>query len=348
MARTHQSADSETTANVLLRWFAAFGIVTSWVSDRGSHFKNELVKSLKETLRSSHHFTLAYCPWSNGTVEVVCRELLRATRSLLSEFQLSQENWPSVIPIIQSVLNNSTVSRLGNRCPLTVFTKLPQNTPITAIKERFDKNIEIKSISDIRMKQLINIERLQKCLEEMHKDVARRAEKKRHAAVSAHNRKTGIRPVNFVVGDFVLRGLFRRERGRKPSLRWVGPYRVVAAKSEYIFVIQDLLSGEEVESHGRRLKMFRNKDFEITEELKDYLRYQQGELLVIDRFDDIRERQENVELLVKWKGFGEEESDWVEYASLKEDVPTLINEYLNEIASDGTQRQKNIVAKLLF
>ena len=50
---------AETAADILINWFAAFGMVKQWVSDRGSHFKNELVKLLKEKTRSSHHFTLA-------------------------------------------------------------------------------------------------------------------------------------------------------------------------------------------------------------------------------------------------------------------------------------------------
>ena len=63
---------SETTAEFvaqsLISWFAAFGTVRQWISDRGTHFKNEVVRQLKEKTNSMHHFTLAYCPWTNGTV----------------------------------------------------------------------------------------------------------------------------------------------------------------------------------------------------------------------------------------------------------------------------------------
>jgi transposase InsO family protein len=82
------TADAKTTSDALISWFSDFGVVKSWVCDRGSHFKNEVVRSLREKTRGQHHFTLAYCPWSNGAVERVCRELLRATRALLSEFKL--------------------------------------------------------------------------------------------------------------------------------------------------------------------------------------------------------------------------------------------------------------------
>jgi hypothetical protein len=36
-------ADAETTADTLIRWFASFGVVRTWVSDQRSHFKNKTV-----------------------------------------------------------------------------------------------------------------------------------------------------------------------------------------------------------------------------------------------------------------------------------------------------------------
>ena len=100
----------------------------------------------------------------------------------------------------------------------------------------------------------------------------------RQAAIDAHNRKTNVKAINFDVGDFVLRGLLQRETGRKPSLRWKGLYRVISCTGDYIFRVEDLLSGERLEVHGRRLKFFRNKDYEVTEQLMNHLSYQTGEL----------------------------------------------------------------------
>ena len=66
-----KEAIAETVADTLISRFSAFGGVSQWVSDRGTHFKNELVKILSEQIRVEHHFTLAHCPWSNGTVDAV-------------------------------------------------------------------------------------------------------------------------------------------------------------------------------------------------------------------------------------------------------------------------------------
>jgi hypothetical protein len=41
-----------------------FGVVLLWISDRGSHSKNEVVQRVQKELKAKHHFTTANCPWS--------------------------------------------------------------------------------------------------------------------------------------------------------------------------------------------------------------------------------------------------------------------------------------------
>ena len=85
-----EAADAHTTAKVLTKWASLFGNAPMWCSDRGTHFKNEVIRLVNRRLYARHHFTTAYCPQSNGTVEAVCKEVLRACRALLSEFQLKE------------------------------------------------------------------------------------------------------------------------------------------------------------------------------------------------------------------------------------------------------------------
>lgn len=56
--------------------------------DGTTHFKNETVRVVFKVLKVPHHFTLASCPWSNGAVERLGRELIRVYRSVLSELQI--------------------------------------------------------------------------------------------------------------------------------------------------------------------------------------------------------------------------------------------------------------------
>ena len=67
-----------------------------------------------------------------GTVEMVCRETIRACRALLSENKLGPKVWPKFTNIIQSVLNNFKTANIGKElAPITAFTMLDAaNEPI--------------------------------------------------------------------------------------------------------------------------------------------------------------------------------------------------------------------------
>jgi hypothetical protein len=71
------------------------------------HFKNEVVQRVQKELKAKHHFTTANCPWSNGTIESACKQVIRAFRAVLSELKMYADEWPEVVNMVQSVLNNS-------------------------------------------------------------------------------------------------------------------------------------------------------------------------------------------------------------------------------------------------
>lgn len=125
------STTSEEPVDALIRWIGSFGTMEWFVSDQGSHFKNQLVAQLTSELRVHHHFTTDYSPWANGSVERVCREVLRAAKALCSEWKLAPRDWPEVTECVQSVLNHAPLRRLGlhgrnvsgvYRTPAEVFT----------------------------------------------------------------------------------------------------------------------------------------------------------------------------------------------------------------------------------
>ena len=89
-----RTCDTDSAVQALKDWITTFGAPKTWVSDQGSHFKNEVMAKLAATLGTRHHFTSAYHAQSNGTVEVVCRETIRACRALLSESKLGPKVWP--------------------------------------------------------------------------------------------------------------------------------------------------------------------------------------------------------------------------------------------------------------
>lgn len=67
----------------LLRWSSRYGLPSWLISDGGPHFANDALELLTGKLEVEHHITLSYCPWANGSIEVVGKALLRCLRGLL-------------------------------------------------------------------------------------------------------------------------------------------------------------------------------------------------------------------------------------------------------------------------
>lgn len=78
----------------LSRWFADYDVPTTWVSDQGLRFKNEVLSTLRKHHHNHHHFTHPYTPRAKGAVEVLNCEAMRVIRSLLSEYMEALSAWP--------------------------------------------------------------------------------------------------------------------------------------------------------------------------------------------------------------------------------------------------------------
>jgi hypothetical protein len=51
-------------------------------------------------------------------------------RAVLSELKTYEDEWPEVVNLVQSVLNNSLSTRLDKRTPMQVFTGNAETTPL--------------------------------------------------------------------------------------------------------------------------------------------------------------------------------------------------------------------------
>jgi transposase InsO family protein len=66
-------------------------------SDNGSEFKNTRVDELCDDLGIKHQFSAKYTPQSNGLVERKNRTLIDTARTMLSEYNVSDEFWAEAI-----------------------------------------------------------------------------------------------------------------------------------------------------------------------------------------------------------------------------------------------------------
>lgn len=101
------------------------------MSDEPTQFKNETISLLTEGLSKPRRFKIPFSSWSNGGVECLGKELLRAARAVLLELQIRQQDWPQLWPLLQSVLNNSESPKRKEVPPGRDFTGCAAPTPIS-------------------------------------------------------------------------------------------------------------------------------------------------------------------------------------------------------------------------
>jgi hypothetical protein len=230
--------------------------VLLWISDRGSHFKNEVVQRVQKELKAKHHFTTANCPRSNGTIESACKQVIRAFRAVLSELKMCADEWPEVVNMAQSVLTNSLSTTLNKRTSMQVFTEHKEIKPLALMLK---DNVPVSAPLDfIKTQKLMKVERLSKAMTEIHAQVAEKATRDRKAAIQKHNDKTHVRSPKFQVGDYVLVAEHRKSGVSKLQVKWKGPRHVASVESDYVFVVENLLTKELKAAHATRLRFYKD------------------------------------------------------------------------------------------
>jgi hypothetical protein len=89
---------------------------------------------------------------------------------VLSELKMYADEWPEVVDMVQSVLNNSLSTRLNKRTPMQVFTGHAETTPLALMLK---DNVSVSAPLDfIKAQKIMEVEKLSKAMTEIHAQVA--------------------------------------------------------------------------------------------------------------------------------------------------------------------------------
>lgn len=224
-----------------------------WVSDQGSHFKNQVPHPT--------YYTVAYSRWVNGTVESVMHRVRAVCLALLSKMKLGPQDGPNVIGTVITALNESPLPRLGKRDHATFWTPLEVFTGLKPVRSQMlytaeYKNVGLHSGADevsldrVRALQVMNIELLQIGFDAMHNNVRDKVAKNRR------NKKTNLVPPNFSWGDFVL-VRSSQDKGHKLSFRWLGPKKITGVVSGMVYDVTSLMTNKTDRVHAARMMLYR-------------------------------------------------------------------------------------------
>ncbi|OQR83686.1 hypothetical protein ACHHYP_14408 [Achlya hypogyna] len=324
------TADATTTAQALMHWFAMFGVVNTWVSDCGSHFKNSITEELSNLVGAHHHFVTPYCPWANGTVEVVNASVLRMLKALSSELRLRTDRWPDLLPLVQSAINHMPADRAAGHSPSAIFTNGRKSSPLSTLTATVD--IEVEDVATIEKLQLEHGRKIQADLRKMHKEVVEAADRCRANARGRRAKKKHVQLPKFALGDFVLVGRVA-QAPNKLSLHWTGPCRIVTVVNDYLFEVQQLVEPYAISKHhASRLQMYHEGGRDITVDLVEHIAFGDDGFYV-DKLEDARSINGTWQVLVHWMGLEAAEASWEPALDIYADVPVLFRRWVRSAAA---------------
>ncbi|OWY95775.1 hypothetical protein PHMEG_00034139 [Phytophthora megakarya] len=163
----------------------------------------------------------------------------------------------------------------------------------------------------------------------MHKRSSKVNATVRAAARANRGNKKGATMAQFDTGDFVLYADVWQHTRSKLRVKWCGPAQVVDTVSNWIFVIQNLVTGQKKEVHASRLKFYADDTLNVSEDLLLHIAHN-SEGHVVDCLLEARyNRQEKrQEIKVHWRGLSEHEDSWEPADVLLQDVPTVVKAFV--------------------
>lgn len=325
------SADRE--ASTLIDWCAAFGSHATFMPDDPTHFQNKTMRLLTKGLLVPHHLTIPYFPWSNGAVERLGKEQIRAALAVLSELQLTHDIWPQIVLMIQSSINNSPSPQRDNVCTITAFTGLQASTPIATILR--DSGAMPVTLEEVQLERSFNVKATIESMDNLRPTVQRTLAQQR--ARMRECREQG-NLANFCEGDFVFvaRNVFHE--GEQLCLRWRGPCRVTNVLNDYCFQVEDLRNRSHSVAHGRRLKFYHDQSLDTTAIISHVPSSETG--MPVTRLLRLVDQDGRIFVTVRWKGLSKDDDTLEPLYHVQKDVPQLLQKLLKRKGTSGHLRAK--------
>jgi hypothetical protein len=116
----------------------------------------------------------------------------------------------------------------------------------------------------------------------------------------------------------------------KFQVKWKGPRRVTNVKSDYVFVVENLLTKELKAAHATRLIFYKDKELNVTAELAQAAEHNDHRLYVVSKILDARYNEQEIfhELLVAWCGFPFGGATREPYSAMAVYVPEMMAKFM--------------------
>lgn len=81
-------------------------------------------------LDGNQRLMVAYCPWINGPIDRLNRDIGQVFTAMCLEGKDNILNWNHFVPVVQVSMNHTPVPSLAKKAPVALFCVLPAASPI--------------------------------------------------------------------------------------------------------------------------------------------------------------------------------------------------------------------------
>ena len=288
----------------LLQHVSLFGVPFQILSDRGSQYVNELIKTLCLLIGTTKLETVAYSKEENGIVERANKEVLRHLGTILYNRDLYKD-WRLCIPLVQRIMNSTYHESIGTSPAsiITPYVDLDRGIllPLDNKEKKPDPRVP-EWIAKLRDKQQAVL------------TIAQRVLRQRDEAHIKKNQPTST-VITFPIGSYVL----VKYPGQMPNKQLMpnrGPLQVVKVENYKTYTLHDLITKKEEVVDVSRLLPFvydpqRTNPFDVAaKEQREYLVEE-----ILDHRGN-QKRKSTLEFLVRFAGYDDTYNEWLPWENL--------------------------------
>lgn len=311
---------AETVARVFVEEVVCrYGAPVALLSDQGKQFKSTLLKEINSYLHIHKQFTTAYHPQTDGLVERMNSTLQHMLKAYTDSGQKDWDLWlPYVLFAYRTSAHEST-----KESPFYLMFARDSHAPV-------DVTLGVTSVLEKTPTKPYAREMVQRMKEahELAKESLMEAQKKQKKYYDEKHQDKG-----FEVGQKVLLQQFHVGVGKSKKLvrPYKGPY-TITNKNGLNYDIVSCSNPKDVQKvHVLRLKDWvewkehkddnANRDSEIIDESNSYGEEENDDIheektpggvdLEVEEILDTHRVGKNTQYLLRWKGFGPSEDQWV-------------------------------------
>ena len=296
-------ANAECAARRLLEHIGRYGAPTQLLSDRGSHFVNEVISELLRLVGTEHCLSIAYSKEESAIVERSNRETNRHLRNMFFHDRVIT-NYANNIPLVQRIVNSSPTSRTGLAPSQLLFGNV-----IDLDRGIFISKKELPASQQPLSQPMANLLQVQS-------ELLKLAKANIQSADDAHFASAPAARTEFPINSYVLLEYPDSPPSRLHAKKR-GPYQVIKFhKNDY--TLRDLISHKELTvnitrltpfvydplyTDPRKVAMAEQEEFDI-----DFILAHRGNLNL----------KSTLEFKVRWLDHDESHDSWEPWSALRD------------------------------